>query len=108
MDMKQLTPFATTATLLPCACAGQAPQHPSASRATSLSADGIRAVSPELARFTSEAIEANLWKRPVLPPRDHSVVTLTTQKAGQKRLCFYAHRAIGPGGVTPAPYHVGF
>lgn len=40
-----------------------------ASRTTGPPADDIRAVSPGLARFTSETIAADLSKRPGLSPR---------------------------------------
>lgn len=103
--MKPLTFFATAATLLLCACAStlSTPLESPAPRATGPSADDIRAVSPGLARFTSETIEADLWKRPDLTPRDRSVVTLAAQIARNQQSELLNQIALAlKNGVTPA------
>src|SRR6476660_7412070 len=41
-----------------------------------LSDDNLASVSPALERYRREAIEASLWKRPQLSPRDRSIVTI--------------------------------
>lgn len=41
-----------------------------------LTIDKIGPVSPALARFTTETIEGNLWKRDVISLRDRSLVTV--------------------------------
>lgn len=39
--------------------------------------DGMRAVSPALARYTTEVVLGDVWKRPQLSVRDRSIVTLS-------------------------------
>ena len=41
-----------------------------------LSHDDVASVSPALERYRREALEASLWKRPQLSPRDRSIVTI--------------------------------
>ena len=41
-----------------------------------LSTDDLAAVSPALERYRRETLEAKLWKRPQLSPRDRSIVTV--------------------------------
>ena len=41
-----------------------------------LSDDDLASVSPALERYRREALEASLWKRPQLSPRDRSIVTI--------------------------------
>ena len=41
-----------------------------------LSHDDLASVSPALERYRREALEASLWKRPQLSPRDRSIVTI--------------------------------
>jgi len=41
-----------------------------------LSNDDLASVSPALERYRRETLEANLWKRPQLSPRDRSIVTV--------------------------------
>ncbi len=41
-----------------------------------LTIDKIGTVSPALARFTTETIVGNLWKRDVISLRDRSLVTV--------------------------------
>ena len=64
--------------------------------------DDVRMVSPALAKYTQDAIENDLWKRPALSARDRSIVTLATliariQTAGMPH---YFNRALDSG-VTP-------
>lgn len=76
--MKALTLVATSAMLLLSACANtqSTSMNNPVPRITGPSAEDIRAVSPGLARFTSETIDADLWNRPDLSRRDRSIVTL--------------------------------
>jgi 4-carboxymuconolactone decarboxylase len=41
-----------------------------------MSNEDLAAVSPALERYRREALQANLWKRPQLSPRDRSIVTI--------------------------------
>jgi 4-carboxymuconolactone decarboxylase len=43
---------------------------------SALTLEGIRVVSPALERYTRSAIGEDLWKRPDLPARDRSIVTV--------------------------------
>jgi 4-carboxymuconolactone decarboxylase len=44
---------------------------------TAATIDDLSAVSPALAHYASNTVTHNLWTRPVLSPRDRSVVTLS-------------------------------
>jgi 4-carboxymuconolactone decarboxylase len=43
---------------------------------STLSNEDLASVSPALERYRREAVQANLWKRPQLSPRDRSIVTI--------------------------------
>jgi 4-carboxymuconolactone decarboxylase len=45
-------------------------------RRSAITAEDVRMVSPALARYTHEAIDNDLWKRPMLSARDRSIVTV--------------------------------
>ncbi|MEG3111091.1 carboxymuconolactone decarboxylase family protein [Pantoea sp. T14] len=68
-----------------------------------LSVGDIQAVSPALARFSSEVITDDLWKRKELSLRDRSIVTLAIliAKNQSAELGHYVNIALN-NGVTPA------
>lgn len=100
--MKALTLLAASAMLLS-ACASTQGTINSTPRTTGPSAEEIRAVSPGLAHFMSETIDADLWNRPDLSRRDRSIVTLTALIARnqQSELSNQMQFAL-QNGVTPA------
>jgi len=50
---------------------------PAVSQPARQPADEARSVAPALDRYGAERIEADLWKRPELSPRDRSIVTIS-------------------------------
>lgn len=46
------------------------------SQTGSLSREGVQAVSPALERYATDKLASGLWKRPGLPPRDRSIITV--------------------------------
>ncbi len=46
-----------------------------------MSNEDLAAVSPALERYRREALQASLWKRPQLSPRDRSIVTIAALMA---------------------------
>lgn len=69
--------FAAVALLTSCAKRTGMPATPQKGIHTSmLSQDDLASVSPALERYRREALEASLWKRPQLSPRDRSIVTI--------------------------------
>jgi 4-carboxymuconolactone decarboxylase len=65
--------------------------------------DDIRAVAPAFARYTTETVLNDLWKREPLSPRDRSVVTVAALIARNQTidLAFYLRLALDSG-VTPS------
>ena len=63
----------------------------------------VAEVSPALERYMRDTIDADLWKRPQLSPRDRSVVTLAVVIARNQtaELAPQVRRALD-NGVTPA------
>ncbi|MCZ0789539.1 carboxymuconolactone decarboxylase family protein, partial [Dickeya solani] len=70
---------------------------------SSLSISDIQSVSPALARYAREDVLADLWQRPLLSPRDRSIVTVATLIARNQpaELRHYVGVALD-NGVTPA------
>ena len=65
--------------------------------------EDLRAVSPALARYTSDALLGDVWKRPGLSPRDRSLVTLAALIARGQPVEARAYLALTlDNGVTPA------
>jgi 4-carboxymuconolactone decarboxylase len=62
----------------------------------------VRMVSPALAKYTQDAIENDLWKRPALSARDRSIVTVAALIARIQTvgMLHYFNRALDSG-VTP-------
>jgi 4-carboxymuconolactone decarboxylase len=65
--------------------------------------DEVRAVSPALARYTTELVRGALWQQAELAPRDRSLVTLAAliARGDAIELPLYLDRALEHG-VTPA------
>jgi len=65
--------------------------------------DDIRAVAPVLETYRQKILLGDLWKRPVLSPRNRSLVTLAALIARNQtiELAFYLDRALDSG-LTPA------
>jgi 4-carboxymuconolactone decarboxylase len=115
-DMKAHLLLAASAALLLSACAntqGTSMNKPTP-RTTGPSVEDIRAVSPGLARFTSQTIDAELWNRPGLSRRDRSVVTLAAliarnqkdELANQIELAL--QNGVKPGEVSEIITHLAF
>jgi 4-carboxymuconolactone decarboxylase len=64
--------------------------------------EDVRMVSPALAKYTQDAIENDLWKRPALSPRDRSLVTVAALIARIQTIgmLHYFNLALDSG-VTP-------
>lgn len=83
-------------------------------RSVSPYATDIRAVSPGLERFTSETVEADLWKRGDLSPRDRSVVTLAAQIARNQQselpdqIALALQNGVKPAEVSEIITHLAF
>ena len=67
-----------------------------------LSHDDVASVSPALERYRREALEASLWQRPQLSPRDRSIVTIAALIARNQTAeqAHYLARALD-NGVRP-------
>lgn len=76
--MKAHLLLATSIVVLLTACASTPGKSTSESMARTMgpSPEDVRTVSPGLARFMSQTVDADLWNRPDLSRRDRSVVTL--------------------------------
>ena len=61
--------------------------------------DGIRSVSPALARYTTDVLLGDVWKRPNLSARDRSIVTLSVLIARNQsaELPYYLELALDSG-----------
>ena len=76
--------------------------------------DEVATVSPALDRYRREVLEANLWKRPQLSPRDRSIVTLAAliarnQTAEQAHYLEVAlDNGVRPGEVSEIITHLAF
>jgi 4-carboxymuconolactone decarboxylase len=69
---------------------------------SSPSTDEVRAVSPALARYTTEGLLGDVWARPELSTRDRCIVTVAAlvAKAQTTLQCAYFEKALD-NGVTP-------
>jgi 4-carboxymuconolactone decarboxylase len=65
--------------------------------------EDVRMVSPALAKYTQDAIDNDLWKRPALSPRDRSIITIAALIARMQTIgmLHYFNLALDHG-VTPA------
>src|SRR4029434_2927790 len=65
--------------------------------------DGVRSVSPALARYTQGPLLGDVWKRPGLSPRDRSIVTLAALIARNQtaEMPYYLNIALD-NGVKPS------
>ena len=69
---------------------------------TSLSSEDVRAVSPALERYTQGTLVGDVWKRPGLPPRDRSIITLAALIARNQTVAMHHHFNLAiDHGVTP-------
>jgi 4-carboxymuconolactone decarboxylase len=61
--------------------------------------ESVRAVSPALARYTTDVVLGNSWKRPRLSARDRSIVTLSVLIARNQsaEMPFYLDLALDSG-----------
>jgi 4-carboxymuconolactone decarboxylase len=61
--------------------------------------EDMRTVSPALAKYTTEAVLGDLWKRPGLSPRDRSVVTVAALVAKNQsvEMAFHFNLALDNG-----------
>src|SRR3954454_2041390 len=61
--------------------------------------DDLAAVSPALQRYRDQVILDDLWKRPDLPPRDRSLVTISALITGNQavEMPYYFTRALDDG-----------
>lgn len=73
------------------------------SKLPAVTIEDVRAVAPSLAKITGDAIINGVWKRPGLPPRDRSIVTLSALIAQERTtsLPHYTRMALNMG-VTAA------
>jgi len=76
--------------------------------------DDVRKVSPALAKYTHDAIENDLWKRPALSSRDRSIVTVAALIARIQTvgMLHYFNRALDssvtPGELSELITHLAF
>ncbi|MGY4363835.1 4-carboxymuconolactone decarboxylase [Bradyrhizobium sp. i1.3.1] len=65
--------------------------------------EDIRAVAPALDKYAKDVVHGDLWKRPGLPPRDRSIVTVAALIARDQtvELPYYLNLALD-NGVKPA------
>jgi 4-carboxymuconolactone decarboxylase len=76
--------------------------------------DDVRKVSPALAKYTQDAIENDLWKRPALSSRDRSIVTVAALIARIQTvgMLHYFNRALDsavtPGELSEIITHLAF
>ena len=115
-DMKTHLLLVASAAFLLTACASKqpAPAGKPASRSTGPSAEQIAAVSPGLARFTAQTIDAGLWNRPGLSRRDRSLITLSAQIARNQstelgnQIAFALDNGVTPAEVSELITHLAF
>jgi 4-carboxymuconolactone decarboxylase len=70
---------------------------------TSVTIEGMIAVSPALAKYTEASVIGDLWKRPGLTPRDRSVITVAALIARNQPVEFPFHFNLAlDNGVKPA------
>jgi 4-carboxymuconolactone decarboxylase len=80
MDRRLVYAAAIVAVAVVASCArsnGAVATPPRGVETLMLSDNDLAAVAPALARYRRETLEAYLWKRPHLSPRDRSIVTVT-------------------------------
>ncbi|BCX67575.1 MULTISPECIES: carboxymuconolactone decarboxylase family protein [Pseudomonas] len=76
--------------------------------------EGIRAVSPALARYTTDVVLGDLWQRPQLSARDRSIVTLSVLIARNQsaEMSYYLDLALDngldPGEISEIITHLAF
>ncbi|WP_430869587.1 carboxymuconolactone decarboxylase family protein [Cupriavidus basilensis] len=74
----------------------------------------LRAVSPGFERYTTDTLLGDLWKRPDLPPRDRSIVTLSTLIARNQAIELPYHlnlaldNGVKPGEISEIIIHLAF
>ena len=69
----------------------------------SLTPEALRSVSPALARYATDTVAGDLWKRPDLSPRDRSVATLAALIARNQTVELPRQLNLAlDNGVTPA------
>nr|WP_230426107.1 carboxymuconolactone decarboxylase family protein [Ralstonia syzygii] len=76
--------------------------------------EDVRAVSPGLERYTTDALLGDLWKRPDLTPRDRSIVTLSALIARNQAIELPYHlnlaldNGVKPGEISEIITHLAF
>ena len=112
--MKSYATPAIAACLSLGACAPM-PQHTTAFGARHASTlEDMQAVSPGLARYTTDTVHGGLWARPQLSPRDRSVVTLAVLIARNQsvdlpyQLNLALDNGVTPGEVSEIITHLAF
>lgn len=79
-----------------------------------LSNDDLASVSPALERYRRETLDANVWKRPQLSPRDRSIVTIAAliarnQTAEQEHyLALALDNGVRPSEISEIITHLAF
>nr|WP_246788573.1 carboxymuconolactone decarboxylase family protein [Bradyrhizobium sp. CCBAU 53421] len=79
-----------------------------------LSRDDVRAVSPALARYATNKLASDLWKRPGLTPRDRSIVTVAAVIARNQgillpeQLTLALDNGVKPGEISEIITHLAF
>ena len=114
MKVHLLLAVSSALLLTACANAQETSMNKPTPSTTGPSTEDIRAVSPGLARFVGQTIDAELWNRPGLSRRDRSVVTLTTliarnqkdELANQIELALL--NGVKPGEVSEIITHLAF
>lgn len=98
--MKCILPLAMSGLLAAPVCAQEGL---SAITASSVSESDVAAVSPALARYAAEDVEARLWARPELPTRDRALVTLAIMIARNQTVDQQHYTTIAlDNGISPA------
>lgn len=112
--MKSCAAPAIAACLSLGACA-TLPQHSTALGARHASTlEDMQAVSPGLARYTTDTVHGGLWARPQLSPRDRSVVTLAVLIARNQsidlpyQLDLALDNGVTPGEISEIITHLAF
>ena len=86
----------------------------STTSSASVTRDDIRSVSPALEKYATTTIQEGLWKRPVLTPRDRSIVTVATLIARNQAVDMPRHIALAldngvkPGEISEIITHLAF